>query len=307
MTDDDLASWESVSTDRSSGRDLVGLLAPEPARVLNAMWATSPVDVAVTARIRQTCADTLGLVGLPVDDTGRSDDVDPTIIEMARQFATDVSVVDDDLRARVGQACGRSTFETVQAVFVADLVPRVRVALDALAGAESTWDTAPPTQVEPPQFWATIEEFLREVHRLGALDPVVSEVVRLHGARQHNCRLCRSIRSRPALAAGADERLFDAIDNDGWIGLPERTRAALALTDAMIWHPASISDSLVVDVRRYFTPAEAVELVLDVMHNAANKIAVALAADAPNVTEGTEIYEIDADGVAHYGLGMLDR
>jgi hypothetical protein len=46
--------------------------------------------------------------------------------------------------------------------------------------------------------------------------------------------------------------------------------------------------------------------VLDVMRNGANKIAVALGADDPHVEEGIEVYEVDADGVAHYGLDPAD-
>ena len=42
--------------------------------------------------------------------------------------------------------------------------------------------------------------------------------------------------------------------------------------------------------------AEAVELTLDVMRNASNKIAVALGGDAPRVEQGTEQYLLDADG-----------
>ena len=44
------------------------------------------------------------------------------------------------------------------------------------------------------------------------------------------------------------------------------------------------------------TPAEITEVVLDVVRNAANKIAVALGGDAPVVTEGVEFYDIDATG-----------
>jgi alkylhydroperoxidase family enzyme len=296
MTPTDPQGWDGWS-----GRRLAEHLSPDPAEVLETLWATSPVSESTTALIRRTCAETVGLAGardhLVVDG-------EPVIVEMATQFATDVSATSDDLRARFGQACGRSTFETVQALFVADMVPRVRAALDALAGATEPWADEPPVLVEPAAYWTTIEALLREVHRLDRLDPVVTEVIRLHGARQHNCRLCRSIRSRPALMAGADEALFDAIDADGWDGLSERHRVALALTDAIIWHPASVPAELVSDVRREFTPAQAVEVVLDVMHNGANKIAVALAADAPNVTDGIEIYEIDHDGRAHYGLSV---
>lgn len=38
------------------------------------------------------------------------------------------------------------------------------------------------------------------------------------------------------------------------------------------------------------------ELTLDVMRNAANQIAVSMAADAPRVAEGTEAYEVDEQG-----------
>jgi hypothetical protein len=49
-------------------------------------------------------------------------------------------------------------------------------------------------------------------------------------------------------------------------------------------------------VRKHFSQKQSFELTLDVMRNAANKIAVSLAADTPRVTEGTETYEIDEAG-----------
>jgi hypothetical protein len=49
-------------------------------------------------------------------------------------------------------------------------------------------------------------------------------------------------------------------------------------------------------VRAHFSDAEAVELTFDVMRNASNKIAVALAGDAPRVEQGTEEYLLDVDG-----------
>ena len=39
------------------------------------------------------------------------------------------------------------------------------------------------------------------------------------------------------------------------------------------------------------------EVVLDVIRNATNKIAVALGADDPEVTEGVQLFTTDADGV----------
>jgi hypothetical protein len=64
----------------------------------------------------------------------------------------------------------------------------------------------------------------------------------------------------------------------------------------LIWKPSGISADVAAGVREHFTEEEAFELTLDVMRNASNKIAVSLAADAPRVSEGTERYQIDADG-----------
>jgi hypothetical protein len=49
-------------------------------------------------------------------------------------------------------------------------------------------------------------------------------------------------------------------------------------------------------VRARFSDAEAVEITLDVMRNASNKVAVSLGGDAPRVAEGTETYLLDVDG-----------
>ena len=46
---------------------------------------------------------------------------------------------------------------------------------------------------------------MRQVARLDTLDPVLTELVRLRGARQHECRLCGSRRSVAAIGAGAEE------------------------------------------------------------------------------------------------------
>ena len=67
---------------------------------------------------------------------------------------------------------------------------------------------------------------------------------------------------------------------------PERHRSSLA--------PA----------REHLSPAELVELVLDIMRNAANKIAVAFGADNAHVTEGVEYYDTDANGDLVYGLTL---
>jgi alkylhydroperoxidase family enzyme len=212
----------------------------------------------------------------------------------ADQFRTDVSGIDDGLRDDFALATGARQLDVAQMVWIADVAPRVQSALDALFGP-SEWPEA-PRRHPVASVWAVIEDFMISVARLRGLDATLTELVRLRGARQHDCRLCASRRSQDAIAQGVGDVEFDAVDHYTSSDLPDATKAALALVDAMIWTPTAIPDEVVADVRRHFTDAEAVELVLDVARNAANKIAVALRADVPEVTEGVQLFTTDMDG-----------
>lgn len=225
-----------------------------------------------------------------------------TVLAFAEQFSIDVSSLAPSDREAVLEALGPAAGDLVQAMWVLDFLPRVRAALDALFGP-STWL---PPDVEPTadSLWLSIDAFIRSVPALEALDPVTSELVRLRGARQHQCRLCQSLRSRPALLAGAGDDDFAAVDDYATSHLPADRKAALALTDALIWLPGRIDSAVAAAVRRNFDDARCVELVIDVARNATNKIAVAFGADAPHVEEGFEIYEILPDGEALYGLTL---
>jgi alkylhydroperoxidase family enzyme len=126
---------------------------------------------------------------------------------------------------------------------------------------------------------------------------VTTEVVRLRGATLHNCRLCKSRREGNALDAGGSESLYSDIENyETSERLPDRQKAALRYVDALIWTPSAIPSDVVAGVREHFTEDEAFELTIDVMRNACNKVMVALGADAPQVSEGTELFRVDADG-----------
>ena len=126
-----------------------------------------------------------------------------------------------------------------------------------------------------------------------ALNPVTTELVRLRGARAHQCRVCQSRLSLRALDAAGDASIFDADDSGP---RSDRQGAALDLTDAIISQPMLIDASLTQRVHEHLTAAETTEVVLDVVRNGANKIAVALGGDAPDVTEGIEFYDVDASG-----------
>ena len=121
--------------------------------------------------------------------------------------------------------------------------------------------------------------------------------MRLRGAAQHNCRLCKSLREGTALDAGGSETLYEEIERfQSTTLLDGRAKAALRYTDGLIWTPAHLVADDVAEVRSEFFEAEAVELTFDIMRNASNKVAVALGADAPRVEQGTERYLIGADG-----------
>jgi alkylhydroperoxidase family enzyme len=218
----------------------------------------------------------------------------PEVAAFAGQFRVDVSVIDEQLRAGFTVATGDQSFAVAQMVWISDMAPRVRAALDTLFGPSEVW---PDRRRQPvSDTWAVIDTFMRSVARLDALDVTATELVRLRGARQHDCRICKSRRSAAAIEAGADAVTFDAVDHYESSDLPDATKAALALTDAMIWTPTAIPEPVVAAVRELLTPAQAVEVVLDVARNAANKIAVALGADAATVTEGIELFVTDSDG-----------
>jgi alkylhydroperoxidase family enzyme len=246
--------------------------------------------------VRQVCGRTLGLPPLPAEVSADASEADPVVVEFAEQFSVDVSMISDAQRDRLRAALGDRAFDTVVQMYIGDFVPRVRAGLDAVGVAVSwpdpiVWDhSGHPAD-------ALFNGFMPAVARLRSLDAVTSEVVRLRGAAQHNCRLCKSLRETTALEAGGSESLYDDIERFEGSGLlSEPQKAALRYVDALIWTPAHIDADVAAGVRRHFTDDQAVELTLDVMRNAGNKIAVSLAADAPRVADGTEHYLLDADG-----------
>jgi alkylhydroperoxidase family enzyme len=190
---------------------------------------------------------------------------------------------------------GADSFIFVQVLFVSDVFSRARIALGRLfdepyligPGSDDDHDTG---------LWTLLERFMQQVALVHNLDPLTTELVRLRGARVHNCRLCQSRLSVRALDAAGAASVFDELDDYEHASFTEAQVVALRLTDALVTQPSSIDAAMAVAVREQFSTAEIVEIVLDVVRNAANKIAVAFGADAPVVSEGVEYYDIDAHG-----------
>ncbi|MCK0173505.1 carboxymuconolactone decarboxylase family protein [Mycolicibacterium sp. F2034L] len=266
---------------------------------LSRLVAMSSGDPRLDNVIRLTSGRALRLRPLPVevDVLDENSEVESVVAAFAEQFSTDVTGIGDHQRGRFAAVVGDRAFRVVSAIFVADFVPRVWAGLAALGLArpdhsdEVGWDHG----TDPAG--VLLGEYVPSVARLRELDAVTTEVVRLRGAAAHHCRLCRSLREAKALDAGGSEELYgDIEDFEASERLTEQHKAALRYVDALVWTPSAIPEEVAAGVHAHFSEEESVELTLDVMRNATNKIAVALAADAPRVESGTERYLVDDDG-----------
>lgn len=256
----------------------------------------------IAGLVRRVCTQAVSLPPLPAEVAVAEpeSEAEAVIAEFAEQFSTDVSMITDEQRSRLWKHLGNNTFGAVVSIYIADFVPRVRAGLQALGigqqylgwvSAPIRWDHA----TDPGDL--VFNDFLPAVARMRALDPVTAELVRLRGAAQHNCRLCKSLRESTALDAGGSETLYDDIERfETSVLLDDRAKAALRYADALIWRPAHLVADDVAEVRSRFSDAEAVELTFDIMRNASNKVAVSLGADAARVEHGTERYLLNIDG-----------
>jgi alkylhydroperoxidase family enzyme len=257
------------------------------------VWATAAtIDPPIVDMVRAQVA--AALEGTPLDTAAPA-----AAARFAEQFVVDVSAITPDLRAAAMTALGANAFDTVQALYVFDWKTR----LDAAFRQCFATDGMPAAPAAPAaSLWDACEAMFAAVARARALDPLTTEVVRLRGARAHDCRLCKSLRAVRPANDGVDETTYEQIDVYEDSALSERHKVALRLTDALIWQPTAYPDGLVAAVHEQFTSDEVVELLFDVARNAANKIAVAFGADDPHVADGVEFFDTDDTGALHYGL-----
>lgn len=217
-------------------------------------------------------------------------------LAFTEQFVMDVGAMTPDLVHPVVAHFGTGVGTYVQALFLLEVTERQRLVLERVFGRPAGPAPAAGDDDGALDLWPPIEDMLRAVARLGQLDPVTTELVRLRGARAHRCRICQSRLSLSALEAAGDRGVFDEVDRYEHADLPERAKVALRLTDAFITQPQLVDETLAAAVRTHFTPAEAAEIVCDVARNATNKVAVALGADGAVVTDGVEYFDVDESG-----------
>jgi alkylhydroperoxidase family enzyme len=126
---------------------------------------------------------------------------------------------------------------------------------------------------------AALAAYQDTVVRSTHLDPVTTELVRLRCARQHDCRICQTLRLTDAMDAGVDDELTAKIDRYEASDLDERHKVALRLVDAFIWQPTAIDATLAAQAHAHFTDDELAELLVDITKWSTQKIHVTLGTD----------------------------
>ena len=278
-------------------------IAPTAFLQFDAIAATAERSVprALFDALERLIAVLLRIPGLsrPNDTPKNGGEAMTSALNFAEQFVIDVASMTDELRNAMYSEMGTETLVFVQTVYVADVFTRARIGLAKVFGTPYIPSLVPEDSVDAAQLWAQIESFMTTVAKLRSLDPLTTELVRLQGARVHDCRLCRSrlsVRALDAAEAAGSASVFDGLDDLETAPMSERARTAVRLADALVTQPSLIDTEFAASARALLTDAEITEIVLDVVRNAANKIAVAFGADAPVVTEGVEYFDIGADG-----------
>lgn len=240
-------------------------------------------------------ASAFALVPDDLIERARRQSPDDVVGRFSEQFVVDVTLADvGPLAAELGDLAG----PFVSALWVLDMGGRTDKAIATLFGVD-----VPDRNGEVVDYGVAFDDFLTSVARLAALDPLTTELVRLRGARFHNCRICQSLRTASALNAGGSEELYDQIDryDSDDSAMTEAQKVALRLTDAIVTG-AGLDATLVAQAREHYTPAQLVELPLDIMRNAANKVAVAFGADEARNSEGWELYDVLPSGEVVYDI-----
>jgi hypothetical protein len=259
--------------------------------LIAAVASTTPTDLAERARaIARASLDP----ALPAEPRSAA-------TTFAEQMVVNVASMTADVRAAGLTELGADAPAFILTLWTEDMIVRAGAAWRELFGEE--WRPIPIAGEADP--WAAHEKFLLEVAKLSGLDPVTSELVRLRGARAHDCRLCQSRRSVSAIDQAGRSDLFDDRDPSGISG---SQALALQVVDAFVWRPIEWPPGLGARVVEALGPGAATELTLDIVRNAANKIAVAFDADQPQVETGVEYYDIDTStGELRYDVSPAMR
>jgi hypothetical protein len=118
----------------------------------------------------------------------------PEVAAFAEQFGADAASIDDDVRASFVQATGDHAAAVVDMVWISDVSPRIRSALDALFGPSDEWPGRRRYPVADTQ--VAIGGFRESVALLDRLDPDLADAGQ--AALALSDAMLRRVRSAPA-------------------------------------------------------------------------------------------------------------
>ncbi len=249
-------------------------------------------DPALVATIRERVAALLLVGPSPAEPTDARGKALATFVD---QFVIDVSGIDDALRGRMFEHLGADALGFAQALYVIDLGIRRRIVIERL-GPIAPLEVADVDVPAELAVWPAIENYLRTVARMKALDPVTAELVRLRGAAAHQCRICKSRLSVQAVEALGSAEPFESIVASRPTDLAPRHAAAVQFVDVVVTLPTGLDATMAATLHSFFSTEELHEMLHDVVRNSANKFAVAVGGDEAVVSEGVEFYDLDAEG-----------
>ncbi len=146
-----------------------------------------------------------------------------------------------------------------------------------------------------PELMQGFFQFYAQVWTEGVLDLRIKDLARMKIARTVGCRMCQNTRFKIAEGHTTEQDYAD-IDHVDESSYTDAERAALRYVEAYCVNAQMITDEMVAELRRHFSPAEIVELsVLTAMISGFGSINVALNI-APD-TEDVQVFDF-ADPVS---------
>jgi hypothetical protein len=177
----------------------------------------------------------------------------------------------------------------VTALYVHECTSRLCVMADALLDGSPVAMPDVPCPSDLRQTWQAYQNCVMTGQ---ALDPLVTEAVRLRCARTHDCRICQTLRLADARQAGVDSSVTDLIDRYESSDLPDRVKVALRITDAFISRPDLLDPDVIDQARTTFSEEQLVELLLDITKWSTQKVNVATG------TDGIDALPLNDEGIA---------
>jgi alkylhydroperoxidase family enzyme len=161
--------------------------APEALAALESAHAVAcdAIDPALADALRRRVAASLGV---PVE-TPPSAEPEQACVAFADQFVVAVPGVTQEQRDAVAGRVGpERVLELARMLYVFDMSERLVLSLGCLFPPEGDRPDESPGPVARQPLGSAVEGLHAAAMRLHALDPVTTELVRLHCARYHDCK-----------------------------------------------------------------------------------------------------------------------